>query len=127
LTIKTNSKIAILNVNKTVLSGNRQVWIHNLRDSVSEYIALHIALEQQVYDNEKQIDSLRELTLLQTKIALSLNPNEEDNENLVLEIFKITKPKSKRPEIDSSEVIAKIMVLTQKILKKEWERVKAIE
>ncbi|MEN9906958.1 MAG: hypothetical protein RLZZ540_99 [Bacteroidota bacterium] len=126
-TTKINSKNALLNINKTVLSENRQQWINNLRETVSEYIALHSLLEKETSDPITDIEHMKNLSLLQTKVILMLNPNEEDSLNLTVEMSKISKPKSQRPEINSSEVKAKILVLTQKILKTEWERVKKIK
>jgi len=68
----------------------------------------------------------RELTYLQTKIILLLNPLEKESNELVIEVTKIAKPKNDRSEINANEVKSRILVLTQRILKKEWERVKSI-
>ncbi len=122
-----NSKNGLLNINKTVLSENRQKWINDLRESVSEYIAVHSLLEKGTSDPKSDIEQIKNLTFLQTKIMLMLNPNEESSLKLTEEMAKISKPKKDRTDIDATEVKAKIMVLTQKILKTEWERVKKIK
>jgi len=124
---KINSKNGLLNINKTVLSENRQKWINDLRESVSEYIAVHSLLEKGTSDAKSDIEQIKNLTFLQTKIMLMLNPNEEESKKLTVEMGKISKPQSKRTDINASEIKANIMVLTQKILKTEWERVKKVK
>ena len=122
-----SEKNALLNINKTVLSENRQNWINLVREIVSQYLSVHTMLDAASLDKDKYQELTRELYYLQVKLVLLLNPNEKDSKKLAEQTFKIAKLKDKRPEINVSEVKAEILVLTQKILKKEWERVKAIK
>jgi len=125
-TAKSTAKTSILNINKTVLSENRQAWINTVRETISQYITVHTVLESPIEKNDKFFELLRELTYLHTKIILLLNPLEKESNELVIEVTKIAKPKNDRTEINANEVKSRILVLTQRILKKEWERVKSI-
>ncbi len=119
------SKNAMLNINKTVLSENRQAWINTVRETISEYMKVHTALDNQS-TGEAATLLIDDLVYLQTKIILLLNPLEKESDELVKEIAKITKPADKRTDINTNAVKANILILTQGILKKEWERVKTI-
>jgi len=124
-TARKTAKTSILNINKTVLSENRQAWINTVRETISQYITVHTLLERNI-GNDIFFELFRELTYLHTKIILLLNPLENESKELIIEITKIAKPKSNRTEINANEVKSKILVLTQRILKTEWERVKSI-
>ena len=125
-TARSTAKTSLLNINKTVLSENRQVWINTVRETITQYITVHTLLENPIENGDNFFELYRELTYLQTKIILLLNPLEKESNELVIEVTKIAKPKNDRSEINANEVKSRILVLTQRILKKEWERVKSI-
>jgi hypothetical protein len=122
----------------TVISANRQQWINTLRDCIADFqtktkIALvetSLALnnETAVASNVKDHDeALKGMRFLVNKTALLLNPNETDHSELIL-LFKQLEdhcingdPNERTKEEKLQDSITSI---GQKILKREWERVK---
>ena len=121
-----------MQINATVLSGNRQQWINSLRDQISEFLSAISMFEilngQLVGGSEEEIKKyIERIYLLVAKIQLLLNPKENDHQNLIKllgEISAALQRSTPRPEVlyDRKQVI---ISKTQEILKREWERVKA--
>lgn len=131
------------------LSKNRQEWINTLRNSVSEYISaattmwdlhqLRVGLdphqanlsEEQVVRNGREwsykyhlakTDAIR----LKAKIALLSNPKEDDFHDLLGLINELYES-AQDGGASLSHTVSNIVILTQKILKSEWTRVKNFE
>jgi hypothetical protein len=120
-----NSKqIVQTDFNKTVLSGNRQAWINDLRDCISKIIS-----KLSTCSLRKTItrDEAEEIYYLITKVELMLNP-EKDTEfiknlnDLHLAMYEITLARKDYSALKAFE--DKVKDSTQKTLKTEWERVK---
>jgi hypothetical protein len=112
-----------------VVSANRQTWINALRDTVSEYQSsvngMTVFLSAGKYNTSEFHERFDRLEFLRAKIKLLINPNEADHQKLV-EIVSGQKPGQLTDE-ELSRMIAsqnELTVVTQKILKREWERVK---
>lgn len=122
----------------TVISANRQQWINKLRDCIADFqtkakialveTSLALKVETAVAANEKNHDeALKGMCFLANKVALLLNPNESDHSELIL-LFKQLEdhcingdPNERTKEEKLQNAITTI---GQKILKREWERVK---
>lgn len=115
---------ALLDFNKTVLSGNRQNWINELRELISKILSVYkaVSLKQDINRDEYE-----KLQFLITKIELMLNPNLDKEfinslhrlESCFLEILMKTN------QVDElKEHIDNVKSLTQITLKREWEKVK---
>jgi hypothetical protein len=116
-----------------VISNNRQMWINTLRDTISEYqscvssISILIGNKNfhQVIDSNEFREGVARLEFLRSKIQLLINPNEADHVKLVEIIYvPIT---GCRTEEDLNRMTAtreQLPKIVQKILKREWERVK---
>lgn len=124
---KFNNKSSSRLSHKQLLSPMRQNWINNLRDLLAEmssslqhyYVAGFEDLEN---------DEYRRLTLLEHKIRLMLNPNEQVNKELLTCINNLVgilqtqaNPNNFHVEYD------KLGSLSSTILKEEWNRVKSID
>lgn len=110
--------------NKTVLSGNRQMWINDLRDTVSKILSKTVSLSLK---QEITHDELQELVYLITKTELMLNPKKDKKfilalKNLHLCFISILKEEMAFPELE--EYTTSVKNYTKKTLKIEWERVK---
>ena len=110
--------------NKTVLSGNRQVWINELRENISKIISNVFALSLKQSITNQELENLRFLII---KVELMLNKQGDVNfilaltelEECCLEILMRNKNFSDlNPYIDSVKSHAQVT------LKTEWERVK---
>jgi hypothetical protein len=106
------------------LSGNRQVWINDLRDIISKILSktLSLSLKKAVTHDE-----LQELIYLITKTELMLNP-EKDIEFVTklkeLELCFIDIQSDKRTFSDIEPFTSSVKTFAKTMLKTEWERVK---
>lgn len=123
-----------------VLSANRQKWIETLRDSLAELVSLIVAAvvvragwKSQwnrglgpVTEERAMLQKLERIVLVQWKIRLLLNPNEEDHQQLNLAIETALKRLQSEAATDAETDadLASITRLGQAILKREWVRVK---
>lgn len=94
----------------------RQRWINDLRNAMAEFQS-YGALP------ENDPTKIRDFYLLGTKIELLMNPNDEDYEALheTLEAFYDA---GTRTENEKFSVDEKYVKICQRILKREWERLK---
>jgi hypothetical protein len=118
----------------TVLSNNRQAWINTLRDLIAEFISICALIHSAKWNvrAEREFDEKWErLALVDSKIRLLLNPNEEDHNHLVklmgdarrtLKIHATNEQDERFPEWLA--LSAELLPLAQTILKREWARVK---
>lgn len=119
-------------IHASVVSSNRQKWIDNLRDQLSEIITsirilgLHRNMgniEQEEFDRR-----LEKLVLMETKINLLLNPLESDHkaisETIHKAIEKLFAGDEREKRVAVTELSTSLMAQAQVILKREWQRVK---
>jgi hypothetical protein len=132
--------VARRQVNATVLSANRQKWIDALRDALAELISLLVAAlvvkagwkEQwdggraPLAKNAALLDKVERMVLVQARIRLLTNPTEADHQHLCAAIHTaIMRLRSEELEEPGTEKDIEIITeLAQKILKREWQRVK---
>ena len=121
-TLKANSKIA----SKNLISPIRQEWINDLRNTLIEITSK--SAHYMVAGTEDRKDSeYYKITELEHKIKLLINPLESDHIILVNSIKELTTNLYKmgiESEIIFWEKHREIITISQKILKREWERVK---
>lgn len=121
----------------TVLSANRQAWINNLRELISEYISISGLIHAGDWSGRTETDfdqKMERLALLNAKIRLMINPREQDHErltkllgDLVLTMGgRAANGEKKNPE-KARGIINELIPLSQSILKREWERVKRVQ
>jgi Icc-related predicted phosphoesterase len=119
--------IAKAQIRASVLSANRQRWIDTLREELTEFITatveLNVLSHMHSLDGQTAIEKTRKMQLCLTKISLMLNPLETDHQQL-LTLLKAAAAGVHQSKEDKTNVPA-IMSLSQTILKREWERVKA--
>ena len=120
--------VADLNARSAVLSKNRQEWINTLRDELSFYISkVNMVLPKFVggRDSPEFSALLSDIALHQFKIKLLINPSEDDHQMLVDKVNEIAQyvfSFKGMPTDLNDELVA----ISQKILKREWERVKSM-
>lgn len=122
-------------IHASVVSANRQKWIDNLRDQLTElitgirFLGLHRSLDH--IDDEGFVERFQKLVLVETKVNLLLNPIEEDHSALsktirqAIEKIFAGDEKEKRTRV--KELSDSIVTQSQAILKREWQRVKSGE
>ena len=131
--------VAKMQSNVSVLAKSRQEWINTLREEISQIIVIIRSMEVIMgIPSEKQdpkilLRTAEQGKLKESKIRLLINPDETDHVELVEAIHKalsralngMTNNAENKISLDviESEIIEK----TQKILKREWSRVKALK
>jgi len=127
-----DSKINEIKKNK--LADFRQSWIDELRNLISEMLAIHQwtgeSLRNQDY-NDKIPDLLQRTGEIQYKIEMMLNSNEEKSRLLIDEIRLLNArnifDKKEHDHKKYSDSIDTILDLSKSIFKTEWERIKRLE
>ena len=127
--------IARIHIKAEVLSKNRQNWINDLRNQLSEFISLISVLSTEhasvLMDDNSFIQFHQKTLLVKSKIELLINPKEDDHSQLSENIYQayreMLKPEKDidRKKLGQFEGI--IVRLSQEVLKREWERVKKID
>ncbi len=129
--IKAQLEVSKRQINSSVLSKNRQEWINTLRDSISEFISAITMIEDKNISTNEQLDShttkLERILYINTKINLLINANEEDHILLAEKLKRLLELYVKPDNNEKITVIDDTVELSQKILKREWERVKKLE
>jgi hypothetical protein len=126
--------IARKQIRASVLSTNRQQWINALRDAIADcqtkaQIAVTEALLASASgaDDKGHYEALKTMYFLVKKMALFLNPYEEDHVqllSLLKELESFCVHGDPNDEVRHKELQHSITLTAQKILKREWERVK---
>lgn len=122
-------------IHASVVSANRQKWIDNLRDQLTDlitgirFLGLHRSLDH--IDEKEFVERLQQLVLVETKVNLLLNPNEKDHQALSQAIRqaieKIFAGDEKEKRVGVKQLSDSIVTQSQAILKREWQRVKSGE
>jgi hypothetical protein len=131
---KSAATIARQQINASLVSASRQVWIDKLRDSIAEFQALlynlgfrgGVAYELGPEEDKK----LQQAIQLRSRIALLINPAEADHKQLVIEMGKalsVAYAAGHEAAVEMARIQATITEISQGLLKREWERVKAGE
>jgi len=122
----------------SVRSNNRQAWINSLRDVVAEFSATVRAISMNE-EFEDVYPRAEKLFFLEEKTRLLINPKETDHQKLVelmhesrkaiVEIYRAEKKSgSSIYEQDLMKtILTELIQIAQRILKREWERVKRAE
>jgi hypothetical protein len=130
--------IAKKQINASTVSLNRQQWINTLRDTIADFVSkssMVYCLGLKHYADGQSVPRLEQLNLLSHKIVLSLNPNEDDHKKLsaIMNdiISYIVNSLKERKDTGATEVNPiidekknELIGVAQKILKREWNRVK---
>lgn len=118
------------NSKRQVIAPMRQVWISTLRDKISETLAIisvnrlnycpssHWNEERKERAEKRDLENYEKLMLLIASINLYINPNEPKHVDLVKLLESAVNDYHKT--IVSDEKQARIILLTQRVLKKEW-------
>ena len=124
----------------TVLSGNRQRWIDQLRDQLAEFVSQLGAVWviratwhgewnkglAPIAADPARLEKMQRLLLVQWKIRLMLNPTEPDHQELYRAVeAALQRLREERSDEDETATdVERIAKLGQAILKREWQRVK---
>ncbi len=124
--------IAKRQIRATTISANRQVWIDTFRNLIAEWVS--------IIDSSPKGDPYAKMysdkaVFTREKVKLLINPIEKDHNELLRLLGMVPVVTSMIQEEENGEkedslqyrradYLYKITELTQKILKREWERVK---
>ena len=120
---------ANLQARVTVLSANRQAWINELRAEIAGFVSIAVLIDVDwlKHQTKDEIATFtKQLSLHLAKITLLINPNEADHALLARHMTDFAASALSK-EHPTRVTLAEIIELAQKILKREWERVKRFE
>lgn len=118
---------AALGFRAQVLSANRQAWINELRNLVSELSAmLHSARQELLAKHSLASDKDERMELVLNKLRLMLNPTEPATLDLLDGFHQFRAAAEKNPQDEEVFKLArdKVLAAASRILKAEWVRVK---
>lgn len=131
--------IAKRQITASTVATFRQQWINALRDEIAMFIGewSKVATRWQRRENESEherYDRLQALARHEAKIGLLINPKEDDHVELVQLVRDATKLAGEEfAGVSSNDVVKtledardKVVAKSQRILKREWNRVKAV-
>ena len=115
------------------ISEFRQAWINNLRESLADYHSIGITPEPQPGQENNPVFN-KELYKIGTRIELLMNPDDEDFKELQNILYQYLENAAEELGEVSTEQQGKIqsrfgpnakfVEVSQRILKREWERLK---
>jgi hypothetical protein len=112
--------------NKQIIAPMRQAWINSLRDLLAELTSStrHFFFRPGVKDQTGE--AYRRLELLEHKVQLMLNPNEEDHRKLedLIRNMIASMQGGKESAGDFMKAYVAVIKLSREVLKREWDRVK---
>ena len=124
--MKNSLDVARLQVRSSVVSSNRQRWIDALRDELAEFLAERDLLTAKKSDAVQDPVAIRasssRLIRLFHQLQLRLNPKEQDHAR-ILELASQLAGRPSGPLEDG--MVDELVELSQTVLKREWDRVKA--
>jgi hypothetical protein len=96
----------------------RQAWINKVIDTLCEHHSILSTLPPGETPSSKDA---RELASTKTKLAILLNPDEEDTITLLNAIERVDGSKTD-PEFERGEI--EMLAVSRRLLKREWVRIK---
>jgi len=120
--IKNNKKTIFINT----VTSERVKWLDKLRANISNYTGLADTFTRMKKDDyELGIKILDEMSKLQNLIKLQLSPNEDNVDGKIQYALESIFDKSVKYDRETLKTeIDNLIVLSQKLLKIEWEKVK---
>jgi len=132
--VQASIQVATSQIRAQTVSANRQAWINTLRENLAEFLSQTAAINLPGMssidvDSERFRQMVEQLTLIEGRIKLSVNPNEEDHVLLVELLDRAVRVADTRPRQPTTlaNLTEEIVRLSQTVLKREWERVKSGE
>lgn len=103
----------------------KQAWINNLRDLLAQLTSDALHYYASGFE-DRTVTEYRDIGLLESKVQLMLNPQEEEHKRLEGLIRKmIAAIHHDKKKDDFPELHDRVVELSREILRKEWDRVKA--
>jgi hypothetical protein len=116
--------IGILITNQAKVSEFRQKWIDALRDDAATLIT-HTLIVHAASAEDDIDESYTQIHQTTARIRLRLNPEEDDTTDIISAMNEMRNANHYATDFDDLNERANIFtVAVQKVLKKEWERVK---
>ena len=128
--------VAKKQIHAQVVSAERMKWIGLLRDSMAEFHGVLFAMSNRIQSYheslvtdadvarmDRNVAKMDSETVLYAKICLMLNPNEIDHLAYV-DLMNDAMKEASNNFTGDPEVLGRLLDSAQKILKREWERVK---
>jgi hypothetical protein len=130
--IESTKTIALNQMKADLIVASRKEWIESLRTRITTVFAIANKIHADQIDRARTPDAIwREFWETKTYVELLLNPNEQLHAEMVLAMAEFvsvcSNPRAEDVEMaDWAKAQAEFLNTAKKILKEEWERVKAL-
>lgn len=130
---RTAAAVAQRQIDASLISASRQAWIEKLRDTIAEFLSVSLNLGYRgghSYAIGEDEERLEKAAFLRARILLLVNPTEPDHKELValldtaLSLAYAAGSDARKEMAITQHAITEV---SQRILKREWTRVKAGE
>lgn len=131
--IETTKEIKILEFKSTIATKNRQEWINELRQALSEYLTFTIKLtpDNSPYSKEEFKYALEKVYLSKFKIELLLTKEKSDQKELLQTVENVLSVLIKEPtEYKSEDIRAareKCIQASRKLFQTHWTKIKNLD
>jgi len=126
-----NKEITLIQLKGTIATQNRQEWINNLRQNISELITSAVFIIADYENKNDPARNIEKLVLSKSKIELLINPDNEDHNDLVNKIEsllnEISKGEDDYNEDRTNKKRVAVIEISRKIFQKTWAKIKRLE
>ncbi|MCW3789627.1 hypothetical protein [Plebeiibacterium sediminum] len=129
--IQNSKEIAITEFKATIAANNRQGWINELRETVSDFLTNSLSLApDDIFSKEEELKYYNKLFYTKFKIELLLNTKTEEHKLLLQAINKVIEVIRSKEDYNLEKLqTARDVCLeaSRRIIKIEWEKIKALK
>jgi hypothetical protein len=131
--IKHNHDMALIGFRSSIASKNRQEWINDLRNQISETIAqaARVAMESEISDKKTQIkgDHMQNLIFCHSKIQLMLNEEKPEQQAVLaaMNAYVNLVIKLKSPSDEYYEARNALIKASRTLFKIHWKKIVTLE
>lgn len=128
-------RIKYLELQATINTRNRQEWMNQFRDAISEYISLiTISIANIKADNARVFDTIKRLSELNSRLDLLLHPDRENEEEIMncyaaLVVLLLTPDKDKPSDYADqlSRNKERLIILSRAVLERNWQKLNNLD
>ena len=121
-TVTTQSAATEASTNQ-ITAQMRQAWINKLRELLAELTSKSLHYYVAGFEDRSD-EEYQRVKFLETHIQLMLNPNEDDHQRLEMLMRRMVNSLDRERNDEFRDLYPKVLDLSRKILKREWDRVK---
>lgn len=133
--IQNTSKLSNQEYKATLNSKNRQDWVNELRDSMSELLSKSAIISIEYSKDKPDIEKIKpyfeRIIYYKSKITLLINPNKSEQNKIIIEASNIIDEATKSPKDfnkkEYESAVLNFIKSGQKLFEYNWRKIKKLE